>query len=96
MLWRYEGRCRTTRSGSLQRAKRRMRRLRDTPTVTIHNDCSAQIPVIRRGLAEPVNSTRTGLSPGMAVWCWLPLVGVIARLKDKGRPEGGLLPCSSD
>jgi hypothetical protein len=56
----------------------------------------AQIPVIRRGLAEPVNSTRTGLSPGMAVWCWLPLVGVIARLKDKGRPEGGLLPCSSD
>jgi hypothetical protein len=57
---------------------------------------NAQIPVIRRGLAEPVNSTRTGLSPGMAVWCWLPLVGVIARLKDKGRPEGGLLPCSSD
>src|ERR1700722_14491851 len=62
MLWRYKGRCRTTRSGSLQRAKRRMRRLRDTPTVTIHNDCSAQIAVSRSQQGERVESIPDGTS----------------------------------
>jgi hypothetical protein len=63
MLWRYKGRCRTTRSGSLQRAKRRMRRLRDTPTVTIHNDCSAQIAAIRDGVANGSNRPTPIIQP---------------------------------